>query len=62
MALITVFVNIYTAQDGDWSVTAMVSICIIGVYGVTMSASILWYQYGLLPSLQDTGDGVVKQS
>ncbi|KAH6869634.1 hypothetical protein B0T10DRAFT_593434 [Thelonectria olida] len=40
VAFLMSLINIYTAQDGDWSATAIVTVCIIGAWGI-VTASIL---------------------
>ena len=45
VGLITVLVNVYTAQGGHWSVTAEVTIVVIGMYAGSMSVLTLVYNW-----------------
>ncbi|KAI8648890.1 hypothetical protein NCS56_01505400 [Fusarium sp. Ph1] len=38
VALLTSLINVYTAHDGEWSVTAIVTVCIVGSWGALMGA------------------------
>lgn len=54
-ALAVSLTNVYTAQDGDWSVTAIVTVSITGFCTVFMGLMVLLYQFWLLrPLKQDT--------
>ncbi|RSL60286.1 hypothetical protein CEP53_005475 [Fusarium sp. AF-6] len=36
VAFLMSLINVYTAQEGSWSVTAIVTTCIVGIWGLTM--------------------------
>ena len=37
-------INIYTAREGDWSVTAIVSFCVAGSYGLFMGGFLFVFE------------------
>lgn len=43
VGLITTLVNIHTAQDGDWSVTSIVTAVVTGTYALLALALYLLY-------------------
>ena len=54
--LITTFISIYTAKGGHWSVTAKMTIIVIGLYGAAMSILILIYDNWLLEKIKTPYD------
>ncbi|KAH7134130.1 hypothetical protein EDB81DRAFT_902948 [Dactylonectria macrodidyma] len=52
VALLMSLVNIYTAQNGDWSVTAIVTVCIIGICGVMMGLMLAAFELWFLAQLK----------
>ena len=45
VGLLTMFVNVTTARDGHWSITAKISIIIIGIFTGNMSVLYLMYTW-----------------
>lgn len=52
MALVASLTNVYTAQDGDWSVTAIVSVSVAAFFTVFMGLMVLLYQFWFLQLLK----------
>lgn len=52
VAILTMLINIYTAQEGYWSITAIVSLCIAGSYGLLMGASYATSQFLIVRRLK----------
>lgn len=52
IALVLSLVNIYTAQNGHWSVTAIVTICIIGICVTVMGSMLLVHELWFLRKLR----------
>ncbi|KAI3571434.1 hypothetical protein IWW34DRAFT_291847 [Fusarium oxysporum f. sp. albedinis] len=52
MALLTGLTNVYTAQDGDWSVAAIVTVSIAGFCSLFMGLMLLLYQFWFLRLLK----------
>lgn len=52
MALLTGLTNVYTAQDGDWSVAAIVTASIAGFCSLFMGLMLLLYQFWFLRLLK----------
>lgn len=55
MALLTCIINIYTAQSGDWSVSAVVTVVIVGVCIIHMGSMVVVYQFWYLRKLKEIG-------
>jgi hypothetical protein len=45
-------VNIYTAQDGEWSTIAIVTVCIIGTWGIATGSSLAICEMWLLRKMR----------
>jgi hypothetical protein len=45
-------INVYTAQEGSWSVTAIVTTCIVGTWALTMALLFAFYELWFLKSLK----------
>jgi hypothetical protein len=56
VGLINTLINVYTAQDGHWSVTAIVTIAIIGLCMMSMSVLTLVYKNWLLEEIKTPRD------
>jgi hypothetical protein len=54
IALLITLINIFTAQNGVWSATAVASVCIAGLYGFLMFISYGIYQLYVLERLKKT--------
>ncbi|KAH6884977.1 hypothetical protein B0T10DRAFT_531112 [Thelonectria olida] len=52
MALITSLINIYTAQDGNWSVTAIATVYMTGICALLMGSITAVYQLWFLEKLK----------
>jgi uncharacterized membrane protein len=53
MGLVSTFLNIYSMQDGQWSVTAVITTCIIGTWLIVSFALYILYGHILLPKLKE---------
>jgi hypothetical protein len=51
--LASTFLNIYSMQDGQWSVTAVITTCIIGNWLIVSFALYILYGHILLPKLKE---------
>jgi hypothetical protein len=54
VGFITTIINIYTAQGGHWSVTAKITIIVIGLYTGNMSVLYLVYNHWILEKVKTT--------
>ncbi|EXL39881.1 hypothetical protein FOCG_17548 [Fusarium oxysporum f. sp. radicis-lycopersici 26381] len=52
VALLMSVVNIYTAQNGEWSITAVVTVSIIGVWGTITALMLVVYELCFLRKLR----------
>lgn len=54
MGLISTLLNVYSIQDGQWSITAIITASIIGAWLIAAGALYVLYSYVLLPRLKMT--------
>ncbi|KAI8717987.1 hypothetical protein NCS52_00876200 [Fusarium sp. LHS14.1] len=52
VALLMSLINVYTAQEGSWSVTAIVTTSIVGRWALTMALLFTFYELWFLKSLK----------
>ena len=52
VALVMILVNVYTAQEGNWSVTAIVAVCIVGCWSAGMGLTYAVYELWILRELK----------
>lgn len=47
VAFLMSLINIYTAQNGEWSIMAIITVCIIGAWGIVIALMLalceLWF-------------------
>ena len=53
MGLISTFLNVYSMQDGQWSITAIITVSIIGAWFLASCVLFTLYKGLLLPRLKD---------
>ncbi|GJN67152.1 hypothetical protein PLICBS_001176 [Purpureocillium lilacinum] len=52
MGLISTLLNVYGTQEGQWSITAIISVAIIGTCLISSTTAYVTYEYVLLPKLK----------
>lgn len=52
MGLMSTVINVYTARDGQWSITAIVSGCVIGAWLMLSIVVFLIYDIILIPRVE----------
>jgi len=52
MGLISTLLNVYGTQEGQWSITAIISVAIIGACLISSTTAYVTYEYVLLPKLK----------
>jgi len=52
MGLISTLLNVYGTQEGQWSITAIISVAIIGAWLISSTTAYVTYEYFLLPKLK----------
>ncbi|KAH8653974.1 hypothetical protein BGZ60DRAFT_460367 [Tricladium varicosporioides] len=62
VGLITTLINIYTAQGGHWSVTAKITVIVIGLCTGNMSVLYLVYNHWILEKMKTPLDREVAKS
>jgi hypothetical protein len=61
VGLTTTFINIYTAQGGHWSVTAKITITVVGLHLMTTSMLTLVYDNWFLEKIKTLHDKELAQ-
>jgi hypothetical protein len=61
MGLVSTFLNVYSIQDGQWSITAVITASIIGAWLVAACTLYGVYSRVLLPRLKATAWRAVPQ-
>jgi hypothetical protein len=54
MGIITTFLNVYSMHDGQWSITAVITVSIMGAWFMAAFALYVTYGHILLPRLKQT--------